>query len=365
VSASPQKPKRSCLRIAVRVFVVLFALSILLVIAAAFGAYLLFDYVTGKGTAGPPVRVEVPAGVTGNQAGALLADAGLIDHEILFRIATRLDTVKTPIKQGFYNIPAGLSPTEILRMLQEGPNIADAPFKVTVAEGQTIRQTASQLKDPDAFIRAASDPELIRSLGLKVSSLEGFLMPSTYFFTEDPKPEELVRRMLEEFKARYADLLREIPQAASSDMLEVVTIASLVEEESRVDDERATIASVIYNRLERKMTLDFDSTLQFALDKYGQRLLDSDKQVDSPYNTYRNTGLPPGPISSPGVASIRAALQPLDTEYLFFVSNADGKTHTFSKTLSEHNDAVAKFRREIAIQRRAQAADAENDSEQQ
>ncbi|MCC6155259.1 MAG: endolytic transglycosylase MltG, partial [Candidatus Hydrogenedentes bacterium] len=97
-------------------------------------------------------------------------------------------------------------------------------------------------------------------------------------------------------------------------------------------------------------------TLQFALDKYGQRLLDSDKQVDSPYNTYRNAGLPPGPISSPGVESLRAALQPAQVDYLFFVSNADGKTHTFSATLEEHNKAVAKYRREIAIQRKEQEA---------
>lgn len=331
-------------------------LVILAITAAGFGAYLIYAHVTGKGAEGPPVRVEIPSGVTGTQAAKILEEAGLVEYKEFFRLAVRLDTVKKPIVQGFYDIPQGYSPTEILHMLQEGPNVSESRFKITVAEGQTIKQTAKQFKDSDAFIRAASNPDLIRELGINAPTLEGFLMPDTYFFDEEPSPEEVVRRMVDHFKSKYEALLKEIPAAAQRDKLEVVTIASLVEEESKVTDERPTVAAVIYNRVQKKMPLDFDSTLQFALDKYGQRLLDSDKQVDSPYNTYRNAGLPPGPISSPGVESLRAALQPAQVDYLFFVSNADGKTHTFSATLEEHNKAVAKFRREIAIQRKEQEA---------
>jgi len=110
---------------------------------------------------------------------------------------------------------------------------------------------------------------------------------------------------------------------------------------------------VIYNRLEKNMPLEMDSTLQYILNKYGQRLLNVDKEVDSPYNTYQRRGLPPGPISNPGVESLRAALEPADETYLFFVSNADGETHTFSTTLREHNRAVAKYRKEIRAQRKA------------
>jgi UPF0755 protein len=339
-------------------------LLILVAAALACGAYLVYDHVTGKGVAGAPVRVEIPSGVTGNQAGQLLVDTGLVDHEILFRLAVRLDTVRKPIIQGFYDIPQGLSPTEILHMLQEGPNVSDSRFKVTIVEGQTIKQASRQFKDPDAFLKAASNPELIRSLGINAVSLEGFLMPDTYFFDNEPTPDEVVKRMVEHFETRYAALVAEVPGADAQDKLKVVTIASLVEEESRVKDERPTVAAVIYNRVDKKMPLDFDSTLQYALDKYGQRLLDSDKQVDSPYNTYRNAGLPPGPISSPGVDALRAALQPSHVDYLFFVSNADGKTHTFSTTLDEHNKAVAKYRREIAIQRKEQEAHAAQESGQ-
>ena len=365
--AAPEKKKgRSCARVLLRLFMVVVVLAILAAAAAGFGAYLIYAHITGKGAEGAPVRVEIPSGVTGKQAGEILTGAGLVEHETLFRLAVRLDTVKKPIVQGFYDIPQGYSPTEILHMLQEGPNVSATGFKVTLPEGLTIRQAvkelarqhpdATQFKDAEAFIRAASNPDLINELGINAPTLEGFLMPDTYLFDEEPTPEEVVRRMVEHFQSEYDALVKEIPAAAQRDKLEVVTMASLVEEESRADDERATVAAVIYNRVQKKMPLDFDSTLQFALDKYGQRLLDSDKQVDSPYNTYRNAGLPPGPISSPGVESLRAALEPAQVDYLFFVSNADGKTHTFSATLEEHNKAVAKFRREIAIQRKEQEA---------
>lgn len=332
--------------------------------ASGFAAYLVYDHVTGTGTPGLPVRVEIPLGVTADQAGQVLAATGLVEHEVLFRLAVRLDTTHKPIKQGFYDIPQGLSPTEILHMLQAGPNVSDSRFKVTVVEGQTIKQTARQFKDPQAFIDAASDPELIKSLGIQAQTLEGFLMPDTYFFDKEPAPREVVRRMVEQFEKEYAALIAEAPEAAGRDKLEVVTVASLVEEESRVKDERPKVAAVIYNRAKKQMPLDFDSTLQYALDKYGQRLLDVDKQVDSPYNTYRNAGLPPGPISSPGVDSLRAAMRPAPVDYLYFVSNADGKTHTFSTTLEEHNKAVAKFRREIAIQRKEQEAHAAQETAQ-
>jgi UPF0755 protein len=358
------KSKRSCARVLFRLFLFGAVLLMLCIAAAGFGAYLIYDHVTGKGTAGVPVRVEIPPGVSANQAGQVLANVGLVDHELLFRLAVRLDNVKKPIKQGFYDVPQGLSPTEILRMLQQGPNVSDARFKVTVAEGQTIKQTAKQFKDPEAFVKAASNPELIGAIGVKAPTLEGFLMPDTYFFDKEPGPEEIVRRMVEHFEKQYAALAAEVPGASERDTLEVVSVASLVEEESRVKDERPMVAAVIYNRIKKNMPLDFDSTLQFALDKYGARLVDSDKQIDSPYNTYRNAGLPPGPISSPGVGSLRAALQPAQVDFLFFVSNADGKTHTFSTTLEDHNKAVAKFRREIAIQRKEQEAHAAQESGQ-
>ncbi|HUW61173.1 MAG TPA: endolytic transglycosylase MltG, partial [Candidatus Bathyarchaeia archaeon] len=148
-------------------------------------------------------------------------------------------------------------------------------------------------------------------------------------------------------------LLAESPLSEGYTPLQVVTVASLIEEEARGAEERPDVAAVIYNRLKRGMPLQLDSTIQYALNKYGQRLLYSDREVDSPYNTYKNKGLPPGPISNPGVASLRAALQPSQADYIYFVSNADGLTHTFSSSNAEHIRAVQRFRREIAPQRKA------------
>lgn len=358
-----QPRKRSCLHRIAWLFLYAMVLLVLLVVAAGFAAYMAYDYVTRPGVAGPPVRVEIPEGATGQRVGEILTERGFLDHPAFFRLAMRLDPTKAPIKHGLYELPTGLSPTELLHHLQEGPDIAVSAYKITIPEGLTLRQTAELFPDPTAFLEAARDPSLIASLGIPAESLEGFLMPNTYFFDTEPTARQLVERMLEHFTRERDALVGETPEAAALDLVEWVTIASLVEEESRVEPERALVAAVIHNRLKRGMPLDLDSTLQYALNKYGQRLLDSDKEVDSPYNTYRNAGLPPGPISNPGVASLRAAARPAEVDYLYFVSNADGETHTFSSTLAEHNDAVARYRREIAIQRRTERAREENAQE--
>ena len=187
-------------------------------------------------------------------------------------------------------------------------------------------------------------------------------MPDTYFFDEPPTEREVVERMLDSFLKTRDALYSEFPDAARRNLHEVVTVASLVEEEARLNEERPMVATVIYNRIDQGISLCFDSTLQFALGKYGQRMLDRDKEVDSPYNTYKNAGLPPGPITSPGKASLRSALRPDEAKYLYFVSNADGKTHTFSETMADHNKAVAQYRREISVQRRELGQKGSNDT---
>ena len=356
--STPQEPvttprkRRSCLGMFARFMLYSLVLLVVLAAGAALGAYMIYDHVTRPGTEGETIRIQIPEGATGQQTGEILAQEELVEHPLFFRLAIRLDKTGKPIKHGTYDLQKGLSPTQLLHRLQEGPDVTISEYKITIPEGLTLRQMSELFPDPQAFLAAAQDPARIGLLGVPAASLEGFLMPDTYFFDKPPGEAEVIDRMLGHFQQEYARLLVAIPDAASRDLIEVVTVASLVEEESRVDEERPLVAAVVYNRIKRGMPLDMDSTLQYALDKYGQRLLDRDKEVDSPYNTYRNAGLPPGPISNPGSAALRAALQPADAEYLYFVSNADGKTHTFSTTLSEHNQAVARYRREIANQRR-------------
>ncbi len=338
----------------VSLFMYTLAVSILLVAAAAGLGYVLYDHVTHTGDGGAAVPFSVPKGATGRDVGKLLVDAGLLEHEGFFRLAQQLDSSKAVIQHGHYELNEGLSAMGLLHQLQDGslrPLEVDR-VKITIPEGLAITQVAEMRPDGDAFRQAAANGDLIARLGLETETLEGYLMPDTYFFDEEPTAEELVARQVEHFESVYAELLAEIPGSDAYDKHAIVTIASLVEEEARVEDERAAIAAVMYNRLEKGMPLQMDSTLQFALGKYGQRMLNADKEVDSPYNTYKNAGLPPGPISSPGAASIRAALAPAKVDYLYFVSNADGNTHTFSSSLAEHERAVARYRREIAEQRR-------------
>jgi UPF0755 protein len=337
----------------------------------AFAGYIVYDHVTRPGYAGDPVDVKIPEGVTGAKAGEILAEAGLLEYPWLMRAAIAVDSRRPvdpdrasgQIKFGAYVIPKGNSPTEILYRLYEGPTgsfrAEEVPddLRVTIPEGLSTQQIAGLLaEEGTTFLEVVSDASLIESLEVEASTLEGFLMPNTYFFTEKPTGRAIALRMFDQFKREYANLLEAIPDAADRPLLELMTVASIVEEEARIEEERAIVASVIYNRLERGIALQMDSTLQFALNKYGQRMLNEDTEVQSPYNTYRHKGLPPGPISNPGVASIRAALQPADTKYLYFVSSADGKSHAFSETLAQHNRAVARYNREIAEQRRTENA---------
>lgn len=333
------------------------ALAALLVAGGMAGllAFAVYDHVTQPGVPGAELAVAVPEGTTGRDVGRILADHGLIEHELFFWLALKLEPAPKAIRHGEYTLRRGWSARQLLEKLQSGPDrmILENQFKVTIPEGLGIAQAAALTPDPEGFAAAARDPELVARAGVNAPSLEGFLMPNTYYFDKPPAGRELVERMLAQFQKEYQKCLAEVPGAEKLDKLRVVTVASIVEEETRADEERPKVARVIYNRLDKGMRLQMDSTLQYALQKYGQRMLETDLQTDSPYNTYLNTGLPPGPICSPGAASLRAALRPETGKWIFFVSNADGRTHTFSVTEEEHLKAVARFRREIAPQRRA------------
>lgn len=354
-----QEPLRQTrLRRMLKIVAYIFVVVVVLGFAAAAGLYLGYDYTVRPRPGGSPVVFVVPEGATGLEVARLLAKEGLVEHEYFMRAAMRLMPSSTTIKHGEYYLPTNLSPVQYLERLREGPESSPRPgavpdeLKVTVPEGLSIAQASKLFENPEAFVQAASNTTLISDLGVNVANLEGFLMPNTYFFAQKPTESDVVARMVEQFKKDFAKLRKDYPESSGRDILELVTVASLVEEEARAHEERPLVAAVIYNRIEKNMPLGLDATLQFALNKYGQRMLDVDKAVDSLYNTYMHTGLPPGPICSPGIESLKAALRPASEGYLYFVSNADGKTHTFSKTMDEHNRAVAKYRREIAVQRR-------------
>ena len=269
--------KRFWLRLLFRLFASVGVLILLLLIAFAFVGFLVYQHVTEPGFPGEVIRVTIPQGVTGREVGRLLTEQGLLEHEGFLRIAMHFDDTGKPIKHGLYALPRGLSPRELLHMLQEGPNrapeAAEVPpeGKVTIPEGRTLQQMAQTFVEPATFLNAASDPALLERLGIDAPNLEGFLMPDTYYFDDEPSPSALVARMVGEFEAVYADLLDEFPEAGGRDKMEVVTIASLIEKEARVDEERPLIAAVIANRVRRGMPLELDATVQYALGKFGER----------------------------------------------------------------------------------------------
>lgn len=350
-----KKRKWTFWRIIATLIIWTWALLFLGVLAAGLTAFIVYDYVTSPGQKGAAVEVIVQPGATGRDIGRLLEEHDLVEHEGFFRLAMQVDRANKNIKHGAYELYKGLSALELLHLLQEGPSrhLLANQVRVTIPEGLSIQQTADLLKLGDTYIEAATSPELIAQLGIEADNLEGFLMPNTYFFDEQPKAQELVERMVEQFEKEYDALLKTHPGARHLDKRYIVTVASIVERETPAAEERPIVAQVIYNRLKKEIPLQMDSTLQFALNKYGERMLYADVETESPYNTYMNRGLPPGPICSPSVSSLNASMAPADVAYLYFVSNADGHTHTFSKTLDEHNRAVARYRRKIAPQRRA------------
>lgn len=277
----------------------------------------------------PAVRVTVSEGA------GLFKVAGQLEQKKLIRSAKYLRQLgKKPIQPGLYEFSPSETPEQILQKLEKGETIAT---RVTIPEGFTLKKIAARLKekgvitDDDAFLTLATEPE----------NLEGYLFPDTYFFAPGITPEAVIAQMRSNFTARVETGM----DWDNKSRAEIITVASLVEREAVTDADRPKIAGVIYNRLARHMKLEIDATVQYALPEHKARLLYSDLKIDSPYNTYRVVGLPPGPICSPGLSSVQAALQPEKHDYLYYVLGATGKNHVFAKTFAEHKINVAHYRK--------------------
>lgn len=305
----------------------------------------LFDPVSASGT---PVRVEIPPGAAAAEIGRRLRKAGVIRSALVFQVTARLLGESGNMKAGDYLISPNLGVIPVLQKLVAGD--AEAQW-VVIPEGLTVRQVAKLLESRrlgsvSRFLRAAGRPPQAYGLmvGAPRSSLEGYLMPDTYRFPRHLRETELIRVMLENWNAKVLRPNRE--RFAKSDLPidKVVTIAAMIEREARLPGDRPLIASVVRNRLRRKMPLQIDATVLYALGKHKTVVTLEDLKVESPYNTYRRVGLPPGPICSPGAASIQAALVPSRTDYLYYVARPDGR-HIFSHTAAEHEAAVAQARK--------------------
>ncbi|MFW5640749.1 MAG: endolytic transglycosylase MltG, partial [Thermodesulfobacteriota bacterium] len=219
--------------------------------------------------------------------------------------------------------------------------------RLTVPEGYTIQQIDSLaaeagLLKPGVLFAAATDAEFVRKQGIEAETLEGYLFPDTYHFPKGVTAETLIQTMLDHFYSVFSGDWKERAEALDLSIHEVVTLASIIEKETGVPEERPLIASVFHNRLKRKMRLQSDPTVIYGAENYEGDLTRQHLDTATPYNTYRTAGLPPGPIANPGEASLRATLFPAESNYLYFVSRGDS-THQFSTNLADHNRAVRKY----------------------
>jgi UPF0755 protein len=250
------------------------------------------------------------------------------------------------IKAGEYQFTTAMLPAEVLEKLQDGRIY----FRTaTIPEGLTTSQVADVLAEQglvnkQTFLNLASDEEFAAELNITAKSLEGYLFPNTYYIPRGMQEREIIRKMVAEFwKIMTPELQQEIEQKNFS-IHEIVTLASIIEKEARVAEERELISAVYTNRLKLKMKLDSDPTVIYGLKDFNGNLTKGDLQKDTPYNTYRRRGLPPGPIANPGKSSILAAIRPADVKYLYFVARNDG-THKFSTTYKEHQQAVWEYQK--------------------
>jgi UPF0755 protein len=285
--------------------------------------------------------VEIPEGAGVLEISSILKAAGLVSDPLKFSFAARALGVANRLQAGAYEFGPEFSELEVLLSLRYGDI---ATRTVTVPEGYRASQIAALLEesigiDADEFASLVRDPTFIAELGVAAPSLEGFLHPASYRFTLETTPRGVIRRMVQKTWDVYDEKFEARAERLGLSTLAVMTLASIIESEAAVDSERSRISAVYHNRMRTGMRLEADPTVRYATGKYDSRLFYGDLEVDSPYNTYRHDGLPPGPICNPGTASVRAALFPLEAcDDLFFVANGDG-THTFSRTYAEHQAA--------------------------
>ena len=295
--------------------------------------------------AGETVRVEIPSGASASGTASLLRREGVIRSVRLFKVCAKLTHLDRSLKPGRYAFRRGMPVVKVLRLLHEG---ATERIKVVVPEGFMARQIADRLEALGVAPSAGFMAYVQRN------NLEGYLFPETYLFDQGLTPERVAHHMHMEFRRLVEPEFRAAGQTRFT-LRQVVTLASIVQREARLSSEMPMIAAVYQNRLRKRIRLEADPTVQYALGRttgqWKKGLTYADLRFQSPYNTYANFGLPPGPICSPGLDAVRAVLHPAETEAIYFVADNTGG-HAFTSTLDEHNKAKRKAKRERLLQQK-------------
>lgn len=313
---------------------------------AILGIYLIAVYLEPVCGSDEYKVIDIIEGMDSHKIAKLLAEEKLIKSQSAFLILARLNGSSRRLKAGKYKFNSKLSISQILRKLVHGEVIRQ---HLVIPEGFTIAQIAQLWEKKDLgkssdFEQATRNPNLLQKYHIEASTLEGYLFPNTYEVTYSTTPEMFIELMLREFNHKFTNKLRQEADNLGISVHEVVTLASIIEKESKVDYERPIISAVFHNRLRRGWKLQADPTVLYALGNPKRNLTRDDLKSDSPYNTYIHKKLPPGPICNPGIASIIAAVRPDKTPYMYFVAMGNG-THYFSRTLNEHRNAKSLAKR--------------------
>lgn len=300
---------------------------------------------------GTTVTITIPDGAGTETIANILKEHDLIDSVFGFKLTSKMEGFDGTYKQGTYSIDTGMTKRQIMELLQSGKVAAD--LKLIIPEGYSVKQIAAKVEEAgicsaDEFISEVNngtfDYDFVKDLPAREYRLEGYLFPDTYFLADYMTAHDMVDAMLKRFDQMYTEEYQNAVQSSGKSLDEIVILASMVEKEIKLPEERARAAGVMYNRLRDGITLGIDATVLYAVGKTAGELTQDDLNIDSPYNTRKNYGLPLGPISNPGEASFKAALYPEEHNYLYYVVEAVGKdNHVYCETYDEFLNAKAAY----------------------
>ena len=291
------------------------------------------------------IEVQIPPGTTFWQALEIFSREGLLRDKNILLLFGRISGIDRKIRAGYYSVSGSVSPLDIFKMLKEGRIIE---YDITVLEGDSLLEIGDKLSSKgiisqDDFKQLASDEEFLYSYDIDAPSIEGYIFPDTYKVAKGMDPKDALGVMINRMRVKFTPDLCERASEIGFSEKETLTLASIIEKESATDEERFLISAVFHNRLRKGIPLQADPTAIYGIKSSKEKITASDLRKKTKYNTYVIRGLPPGPIASPGIRSIEAALYPADVPYVYFVSNNDG-THHFSVTAEEHSVAVRAYR---------------------
>jgi len=303
-----------------------------------------------------PIKVSIPKGASANEVTVALDDKGLIRSAFVFKLTCRMSGSSSKLKPGVYEFNKTMSVPQIIKRLVDGDSLEEW---ITIPEGFTVRQIADlldekQLASGSAFVKMAIDQgyEFLQYPFIQGDNLEGYLFPDTYLVARGTDPRQIIEKMLDAFQTKVGPCKRDIQKIIKERMgsnnsdyntkvNRIIIMASLVEREAKAPKDRPLIAAVLWNRLNKRMRLEIDATVTYRPGESTdnkKKVYYSDLASDSPYNTYKHFGLPPAPICNPGLAAIKAVLNPAKVDYIYYVAKPDG-SHIFSRSLEEHNKA--------------------------